>query len=369
MKKIALILFNYFPYGGLQRDFYSIATELKSRGFDLKVYTSTWDGDNPEDFKIIEIGTSGLTNHSRNINFYNKLQKVLKIFSPDLLLGFNKIPGLDFYFAADTCIKYKTRTAKPWFYKFIPRYKKSIEYEEEVFGIHSKTNIFLLNEKQEKEFIYEYKTPKERLKIIPPGILYGWDKGESVNVKSSLGLDVETKILLFVGSDFKRKGLDRAIRSLNSLRSNAESYCLLVAGKDNKNFYKKEISKMKMEKEVIFLGPVDNIGLLMQEADVLLHPAKEEAAGNVIIEAMLSSLPILTCEAVGFSDLVKKYGSGYVLEGEFQQTEFNNLLKKIVYPDTNKEIRKGMQKLKEDHYFYSRFSFLADCIEDHFCDQ
>jgi UDP-glucose:(heptosyl)LPS alpha-1,3-glucosyltransferase len=45
-KKIALLLFKYFPYGGLQKDFLGVADELISRGHILKVFTRSWEGPN-----------------------------------------------------------------------------------------------------------------------------------------------------------------------------------------------------------------------------------------------------------------------------------------------------------------------------------
>ena len=43
--KVALCLFKYFPYGGLQRDFLRIAKELKARGHEIRVYVQSWQGE------------------------------------------------------------------------------------------------------------------------------------------------------------------------------------------------------------------------------------------------------------------------------------------------------------------------------------
>ena len=68
-KNIALVLFKYFPYGGLQRDFFSIAKELKERGHSIKVFTRTWDGAIPSWLDVIEVGEKGITNASKNRKF------------------------------------------------------------------------------------------------------------------------------------------------------------------------------------------------------------------------------------------------------------------------------------------------------------
>ena len=53
----------------------------------------------------------------------------------------------------------------------------------------------------------------------------------------------------------------------------------------------------------------------MKSADLLIHPAREEAAGNIIIEAIVSGLPSVVTESVGFSSEVLKHQSGEVLKG------------------------------------------------------
>ena len=105
-----------------------------------------------------------------------------------------------------------------------------------------------------------------------------------------------------------------------------------------------------------------------RERDALLHPAREEAAGNIIIEAMISSLPIITCDTVGFASFVKKYNAGCVLEGIFDQNLFNKLLEELIARDID-SIKKGMENLKEEDYFYSRFRFIGDSVQAYFNEQ
>jgi len=364
-KRIALLLFNYFPFGGLQKDFYSIASELKSREFEIKIFTGKWEGENPEGFDVVQLGISGITNQGKNLNFFNKVKKELESYQPDLVFGFNKMPGLDFYFAADTCFKYKMRTTKSNFYRLTPRYRKSLGFEDAVFNKELRTKIFVLNEKQRKEFLYEYQTQEERLIETPPGISRDWSHSEILNIRQDLQLPEDSNLLLFVGSDFKRKGLDRAIRALKFLEEKHPNSFLLVAGQDDEIGLKNEIRNLELQKKVIFLGPVNNINSLMTQSDVLLHPAREEAAGNVIIEAMISSLPVITCDAVGFASFITKYNAGRVLQGDFNQHLFNTILEEFINQDVDRT-KKGMEGLKDDQYFYSRFSFIADSIEAHF---
>ena len=63
--QVAFCLYKYFPYGGLQRDFYRIASEVYRRGHKVRVYVQKWEGDKPSIFEIIQIKTNALTNHGQ----------------------------------------------------------------------------------------------------------------------------------------------------------------------------------------------------------------------------------------------------------------------------------------------------------------
>ena len=112
-KTIALLLFKYFPYGGLQRDFLEITKELLRRNFNLKVVTGRWEGEKPKELEIIEVGSKCLTNHKKNINFFQRASLFLKEINPNLIFGFNKMPELDVYLAADTCFKFVAKQKNP----------------------------------------------------------------------------------------------------------------------------------------------------------------------------------------------------------------------------------------------------------------
>ena len=81
---------------------------------------------------------------------------------------------------------------------------------------------------------------------------------------------------------------------------------------------------------------------------------------------MVSSLPILTCESVGFSSLVEEYSSGFVLKERFRQEGLDKLLKLIISQEVNKEIRLKMSELGSNNFFYSRSNFIANYIESNF---
>ena len=106
---IAFTLFDYFPHGGLQRDCLKIAQKCSATGHEVTIFSRAWRGVKPEGIVVKTLGCKGWTNVARNQNFITVLLRLLAKSKFDAVVGFNKMPGLDIYFAADPCFEAKAR--------------------------------------------------------------------------------------------------------------------------------------------------------------------------------------------------------------------------------------------------------------------
>ena len=68
------------------------------------------------------------------------------------------------------------------------------------------------------------------------------------------------------------------------------------------------------EQSLRVLGPRKDVPELLTAADLMVHPARNEAAGNVLLEGIASGLPVICSEACGFSDFVAEAGGVVVPE-------------------------------------------------------
>jgi len=73
---------------------------------------------------------------------------------------------------------------------------------------------------------------------------------------------------------------------------------------------------------VQFFGGRDDIPQFLLGADLLLHPARKENTGTVILEAMAAGLPILVAGECGYAKHVNNARAGLVTARPFNQNEF-----------------------------------------------
>ena len=101
--QLAFCLYKYFPFGGLQRDFLRIALACQARGHAIRVYTLEWSGEIPAGFEVLIVPVKAFSNARRYAKFTGRVEQDMKQRPADRVIGFNKMPGLDVYFAADPC--------------------------------------------------------------------------------------------------------------------------------------------------------------------------------------------------------------------------------------------------------------------------
>jgi UDP-glucose:(heptosyl)LPS alpha-1,3-glucosyltransferase len=338
--RLAFCLFKYFPYGGLQRDFLRIARVCLARGHRIDVYTMAWEGPEEPQLKINLIAAHGLQNHKRRTDFVKKLSPMLASEQYDLIVGFNKMPGLDVYYAADTCYQAKARLQHGFLYRLTSRYRQTVALEEAVFAADSSTEILLIAPAQQKEFTSYYGTQPERFHLLPPGIdkdrLAASNAHEiRASIRAEHKLDENEFLLLMVGSGFKTKGLTRVLRAFAALPEEIQQRTrIFVIGKDNPTTYQKMAERLAIQKQLHFLGGRDDIPGFYLAADLLLHPAFNENTGTVLLEALAGGLPVVTTDVCGYAHYVEKAQAGRVLKSPFSQREFNDILGNMLHART-----------------------------------
>mgnify|MGYP002666758183 FL=1 len=83
---------------------------------------------------------------------------------------------------------------------------------------------------------------------------------------------------------------------------------------------------MGVEEQVQFFSGRDDVAELMSAADLLLHPAVQEAAGIVLLEAVVAGLPVLTTEVCGYAGYINAAQCGVVIPEPFEQENLNTAL-------------------------------------------
>jgi glycosyltransferase involved in cell wall biosynthesis len=125
------------------------------------------------------------------------------------------------------------------------------------------------------------------------------------------------KRIIFIGRLIPVKGVRYLLHALKKVRIRVPEVQLIIVGDGDEREALKSLSmNLGIEKSVFFAGalPHDEVPRCLQQADILVLPSTSEGFPNVIIEAMVSGLPVVASRVGGIPDIISDHENGYLVD-------------------------------------------------------
>ncbi len=173
-----------------------------------------------------------------------------------------------------------------------------------------------------------YHLNDKKISVIHNGIsLPNITNNKRNEMRQQYHIDDDTRVVLFVGSGFKRKGLDIALQILSKLSG---KFIFFVIGKEKRiSTYKNLARKLHIDNKTFFLGQRKDVSDFYQMSDIFLYTPRYEPFSNVVLEAMAYQNVVITTHENGACEALDKE---LILDNCNQDTLIN-LLNKLLYDD------------------------------------
>ena len=133
-------------------------------------------------------------------------------------------------------------------------------------------------------------------------------------IRSEFGIPADASVLLYVGQIGIRKGVDTLVDAFLAVAESVPRAQLLIVGQ--RHSQKQEAieyeDQLRTSTEssihrhrIHWLGNRTDIPMLMRAATILVHPARQEPLGRVLLEAAASGLPIVTTCVGGSPEILQ----------------------------------------------------------------
>ncbi|MDQ8727733.1 glycosyltransferase family 4 protein [Bradyrhizobium sp. LHD-71] len=322
--KLALAIVRLFPHGGLQRDCMAIARLLGAQGHQVTILTSRLEGDVGGDLDVETLPVRAWTNHGRNAAFSKALaRRCTGKF--DRIIGFDKLEGLDLLYCADppVALRYRRRLSR-----VLPRERTLTLLERACFSREATTRLLLLSEPQADAYRSAWQTQAERITLLPPTV-----KAERRNpelrtdgtrkrLREEMSVAANDTVWLAIGHQLRVKGIDRTLEALGAFPDAR----LVIAGVTADSKAGRRLLRLAgrhgVRDRVRPAGIREDIPELMAAADLLVHPARTETTGTVILEAIVNGLPVAASAACGYAEHIVRANAGLVLPEPFSQAAY-----------------------------------------------
>ncbi|MCP9626706.1 glycosyltransferase family 4 protein [Rhodopseudomonas palustris] len=326
--KIAFAIVTLFSAGGLQRDCMALASRLAARGHEVTIFAERQKGEIPAGLNVELLPNLALSNHSRDLKF---AQAVVKRCAGqfDRLVGFGKLFDLDVIYCADPCLAVRR---VGWLASWSSRRRMQLRLEESSFKQGQKTACLLLSANQARDFRAAWSTEPKRIEVLPPTIDRARRQpelrrdGPRERLRENLGIGEQMLLWLAIANQPSVKGLDRTLVAMKGIPQARLAIAGIQPNSKQAGQVRGWARGVGVADRVEMLGFRSDIPELMAAADLLVHPARYDTTGTVIIESLINGLPVITTAECGYAPHVRKADAGLVIPSPFAQETLNDAL-------------------------------------------
>jgi len=151
--------------------------------------------------------------------------------------------------------------------------------------------------------------------VIPNGVdraTFAPDPGSRAEIRARLSLAGDDLVAIFVGGDWKRKGLRFAVEGV----ARTPDWHLLVIGRGDEATYRQIAAENGAADRIHFLGSMPLTAPYFSSADAFVLPTSYEAFPLVSLEAAAAGLPLLIGRVSGVEELLDDGENGWFVERE-----------------------------------------------------
>lgn len=148
--------------------------------------------------------------------------------------------------------------------------------------------------------------------------------------RAALGLPQTGACILFVGHDYRKKGLEALVNALARLPS--DSLLVVVGNPVQMPTFRDQANHLGVASRVFFLGSLTDVSQAYVAADMLAHPTLEDTFAMVVLEAMAYGLPVVVSDAryCGISALLDNAVNALILNDPRGAQELSDLLRCLI---------------------------------------
>ena len=139
-------------------------------------------------------------------------------------------------------------------------------------------------------------------------------------------------VLLLIGNDWKKKGLDSLLRALDQLSD--VPFRLFVVGSDNAGLYRTQVERSGLGDRIRFEQPRAEVLRCYAAADLYVAPSLEDGFNLPIVEAMACGLPVIASSQAGSSELIRDGKTGFILNDPKDDSQLARLIRCVFEDET-----------------------------------
>lgn len=367
MSNIVFIKYHLNSFGGLEKYFSRVIDAFLKKGFKITILTtSISQKDSSKNIKIVTFNQLKTLKFLKLKLFDLQCKAWLKKNSYNLVFSFDRTSTFSYTRLGNglhiTYLK-RRKIFESHFKSFLnylnPLHRVILNIEKKGFEQDGLKTIIVNSNMVKEELVNEYDLNISKVKVILNGVEHSelenefstWEEKKIIFLKK-LNLNPKSFHFVFIGNDYKRKGLKFLLKALLKIKNEAETkkldFHLSIIGKDkNTKKYIKFVKKNKMDEQISFYNIRKDIINFLQMADCFVLPTLYDPFANVVLEALAMGVFTITSIYNGAKQIITEE-NGIVLDpidiDTFSKTLYSVMQRKKTF-EKSKKIRQTIKSL------------------------
>ncbi|MCK9555497.1 glycosyltransferase family 4 protein [bacterium] len=380
--KILFIIENFTPATGGGENFARMLAEiLTSMGCSVVVVSREFDSINPA-IKHIKVPGTHFMRLINRIIFAFYVPWAVRRDNFNAVFAFSKSFGMDIYRPGGgvhlAYRKYNIRSYNNIVFKVFQRVKDLLSpeqwfltwLEKKQYSSRKLKKVIAVSNMVRRHVKRWYRLDDSMIEVIYNGVdleKYHTLKKENTGAVFRRELHIlDEVVILFVANNFRLKGLRTVFMALSMLDSSLiNDVRLLVAGRGKIKRWKQMALRLGIDRNVIFLGQQKEMSTVYAASDIFILPSFYDPCANVCLEALASSVPVITSSSNGSSEIMEEGKEGFIIK---DADDFVGFAAKIEFLLKNRKSRLEMaenaRKLAEKYSIKLQSEKIIRVIKD-----
>jgi len=325
--RVALTHPNASDVGGVERQAHSVARALLDAGHEVHFFCQRADaGIDPR------LVVHRLSRPLRSLRWFKvwwfdrASERAVRAAGPfDLVHGFGKTSRQDVYFDGSGCLadfqawSIDGAIAQPWrraLRRASPHQRVVARIERARYTRGNYRRVLAISEWVRGQILRRHGLPPADVVTVYPGVdlaRFAPDPVARAAARRELSLGDDVPLLVFLGSDYRRKGLPTLIGALARL---PEAHALVIGAERRERVaaFREDARRAGVGARLHWLGVQPAPERWLAAADCLLFPTWFDAFGSAVLEALACGVPAVVSDRAGAAELVEEGATGAVLD-------------------------------------------------------
>lgn len=372
--KIALVHKRLDLNGGTERDLYQTAVGLRDRDHQVHLFCSEYGVPAPQGTVAHTIPVVPMGRTMRLWSFALFAPRIISPHECDVVVGFGRLLSQDVLRSGGGTHRgfllrmgQERGSARKIWQCLSPYHQSLLQIEKRQYSDRRLQRVIAVSDEVQHDIQLNYPISRDKITVLYNGVDHRrFHPSRRAVMHEALRarwrVPNEARLVLFVGSGFSRKGLDRLIAIWN--RPRLSQVYLMVAGDDGRMGYYKNWAHSVAGERILFVGRQDDIENYYASADLLALPALQEAFGNVVLEALASGVPVVVSRAVGAGAILNGSLRQGVVDDASDPAQLETGIVTMLEQSSKPEFREVARRLAEAYSWVSHFHQLDALLKE-----